>query len=210
MAGDGSGDARADSGKFFIPNGFIRIRRGLLDDLGESPLQGSSLQANRSRFDRKCMRAKWFHLKAVAFKFRGDARENYHLFGLQLHQQRHEQALALDALYLAIAQDLLKKHPFVCNVLVDDPQSIVAGGQNEGFPQLPEGFKRSETVEAGGGLLGFNQGRSCCRVAPVRCCSVEGWATFAGIGSGWRSEEGAGSFAPGLPVETPRAEWLRA
>ena len=100
--------------------------------------------------------------------------------GLQLHQQRHEQALALDAFHLAVPEDLLKKHPFVCNMLVDDPQSIVAGGQNEGLAKLAERLERAETVEGGGCLFGFDQGGGCGGVIRVSCCAVGVWATFAG------------------------------
>ena len=67
--------------------------------------------------------------------------------------------LALDFFHLAVAQDFFKKHSFVCDVLVNDPQAVVAGGQNEGFAQLAEGFERAEMVEGGGGLLGFDEGR---------------------------------------------------
>ena len=51
-------------------------------------------------------------------------------------------------------------------MLVDDPQSIVACGQNERLAQLPERLERAQVVEAGGGLLGFDQGCGRGRVSP--------------------------------------------
>src|ERR1039458_2200138 len=130
-AGNGGGDAGAETVKFLIAGGFCGIGGRLIDDFGEGALELGALEANRGGFYRKCLRAKGFHFKAVVFKLLGDAGEDDHLFGLQFHKQRHKQALALDAFHLAVAEDLLKKHSFVCNVLVDDPQSIVSGGQNE-------------------------------------------------------------------------------
>ena len=136
----------------------------MLDDFGERPLELRTLQADRRRFHGKCLRAKGFHLKAVALEFLGNARKNHHLFRLQLHQHGHQQALALNALDLAVTQDLFKKHSFVCNMLIDDPQAVVAGGQNERFPELAERFERAEVVEIGGGLLGFDQGGCRCGI----------------------------------------------
>ena len=107
--------------KCFILRGFVGIGGGLIDDFGESALEFGALEANGRGFDRKCLRAKGFHFKTVVFKLLGDAGEDDHLFRLQFHKHRHEQALALDALHLAVAEDLLKKHSFVCNMLVDDP-----------------------------------------------------------------------------------------
>ena len=59
--------------------GFIRISAGLLDDLGQHPLQSRSFQANRGGFYRKCLRAKGFYLEAVTLQFLGNASENHHL-----------------------------------------------------------------------------------------------------------------------------------
>ena len=143
---------------------FVGVCGGLFDDLAKRALELRALQADRGRFDRKCLRAKGFHLKTVAFELLGDAGKNHHLFGLQLHQQGHQQALALHPLHLAVAEDLLKKHPFVCNMLVDDPQAVVACGQNERLAQLAERLERAQAVEAGGGLLGFDQGCRCGRI----------------------------------------------
>ncbi len=76
-------------------------------------------------------------------KFFGNLRKNHHLPGFELDQQGHQQALALDFLDLAVAQNFFKKNTFVCHMLVDDPQAVVAGGQDEGLAQLAEGPQRA-------------------------------------------------------------------
>ena len=127
MAGNGGGDAGAETVKFLIARGFCGICGRLVDDFGEGALEFGALEANGGGFDRKCLRAKGFHFKAVVFELLGYASEDDHLFGLQFHKHWHEQALALDAFHLAFAEDFLEKHPLVCNVLIDDPQAIVSG-----------------------------------------------------------------------------------
>ena len=148
----------------------------MFDDFTQCPLQLGALQAHRSRFYGKCLWPKGFHLKTVGFELLGYAREHHHLLGLEFHQQRHQQALALHLFYLAVAQDLLKKHPFVCNVLIDDPQAVVAGGQDERLAQLSEGFERAQPVQTAGRLLSFDLGRCRRRVFAVTCCAVKAWA----------------------------------
>jgi hypothetical protein len=147
---------------------------------------------------RKRLRAKGFHFKAVVFEFLGDAGKDDHLLGLQFHEHWHEQALALDALHLAVPEDLLEKHPFVCNVLIDDPQSVVSGGQNEGFAQLAERLEGAEAVKGIGGLFGFNQGSGGGGVAPVSHCAVGVWAAITGGWGAVRGEESVGRSAQGL------------
>ena len=44
-------------------------------------------------------------------------------------------------------------------MLVDDPQAVFAGGQNEGLAQLAQRTQRAQLVQVGGGLLGLDQGR---------------------------------------------------
>ena len=62
----------------------------------------------------------------------------------QLDQQGHQQPLALHLFHLAVAQNFFKKHPFMCHMLVDDPQSVLAGGQDEGFAQLAQRLQRAK------------------------------------------------------------------
>ena len=172
------------------------IGSGLLDDLGQRALQLGAFQAHRGGFDGKCLRAKGFDLKAVVFKFLGDAGEDHHLLGLELDQQRHQQALALNALHVALAQDFLKKHPFVCNMLVDDPQAIVSRGQNERLAQLAEGFQRAQPVESAAACSASTRPR---QRRGFRVTDVPLWLRLHSPAAGRRRrEEGFGGFAPCL------------
>jgi hypothetical protein len=67
MAGNGGGDAGAETVKFLIPRGFCGICGRLINDFGERALELGAFEANGGRFDCKCLRAKGFHLKAVVF-----------------------------------------------------------------------------------------------------------------------------------------------
>ena len=121
MAGDGGCNPRTQPVKRFIRMGFIGVCGRLFDHFAERPLELGAFQAHRGGLHGKCLWSKGFHLKTVGLELLRDAREYHHLFGLQFHEQRHQQALALHLFHLAIAQDLLKKHAFVCNMLIDDP-----------------------------------------------------------------------------------------
>ena len=46
-------------------------------------------------------------------------------------------------------------------MLVNDPQAVVAGGQNERLTQLPQGLERAKVVQVDGCLFGLNLGGSC-------------------------------------------------
>ena len=93
----------------------------MIDDLAQHPLERRAFQADRSGLDCKCLRTKGFYFEAVSLQFVCDLRENHHLPRLQLDQQGHQQALPLHLLDLAVAENLFKKHPFMCHMLVDDP-----------------------------------------------------------------------------------------
>ena len=90
MAGDRGSNSRTERGKVLILFGFVRIGSGVLNDLGQHPLQSRSFQPNGCRFDCKCLWAKGFHLKTVAFQLLGYSREDHHLPCLQFHQKGHE------------------------------------------------------------------------------------------------------------------------
>ena len=145
---------------------FVGVGGGLFDDFAEGPLELCALQAYGSRFYRKCLWAKGFHLKTVGFKLLRNAREDDHLLGLEFDQEGHQEALTLHVFHLAIAEDLLEKHTFVCNMLIDDPQAVVAGGQNEGLTQLAEGLERAQAVEAAGRLLGLDPAAAAMGLSP--------------------------------------------
>src|ERR1035437_488734 len=83
-------------------------------------------------------------------------------------------------------------------MLVDDPQAVVAGGQNEGLAQLPQRPERAQVVEVGGGLLGLDQGRFRRRIRA--CCIAGAWRAVAGGRQAGRLEQRRRSLAPRLLV----------
>ena len=60
--------------------------------------------------------------------------------------------------HLAVAENLFKQHPLVGHVLVDDPEPVFAGGEDERIPQLAQRPERAELVQGPGGLLGLDLG----------------------------------------------------
>ena len=101
--------------------------------------------------------------------------EGDHLRGEEIDEQRHEQALALDALDLALAEDLFEEDALVGDVLIDDPEAFFVDGEDEGVAELAEGLERGEGVERGGGF-----GVLCRDRAPV-CIVADGMAAFGEV-----------------------------
>jgi hypothetical protein len=58
------------------------------------------------------------------------------LGGEHVDEQGHEEALALDLLGVAIAEDFFEEDAFVGYVLVDDPEAFFVGGEDEGVAEL--------------------------------------------------------------------------
>ena len=178
----------------------MRVRRAVRSSFNEGSLglrdcsmtwasmrsRAAPSQADRSGLDCKCLRAKGFYLKAISLQFVGNLSKNHHLPRLQLDQQGHQQALALDLLYLAIAQNLFKKHSFVCHMLVDDPEAILSGGQDEGLAKLSQRPQGAELVEVGGSLFGFDLGCSVCAGAVLVVEGVESGEQLSCAGSAGR------------------------
>jgi len=158
MAGDGGGDSRAKRGKILIQRGFAVSFAGLLNDFTEHAFQGGAIEAHGSGFNREGLRAEGFHLEAVSFELIRDLGKNDHLPRFEFDEQGHQKALALDVLYPSIAEDLLEKHPFMCNVLIDDPKTPLPDGKDKGSAELADGSQGSKAVERGGELLGFDLG----------------------------------------------------
>ena len=77
-------------------------------------------------------------------------------------------------------------------MLVDDPQSVVAGGQNERLAQLPQRAQRAQMVEVGGGLLGLDQGRFRRGIRAVLHRRMPGeQSSGGGRLAGWKSAAAA-------------------
>jgi hypothetical protein len=136
VTGDGGGNARAEGGKVLILGWLIGIRGGLVNDFAEHALESRALKADRSGFDGEGLGPEGLNFKAVALELFCDARKYNHLLGFELNKQRHEEALALNFFNLAGAKNFFKKNAFVSDVLVDYPQTVLAGGQDERLAKL--------------------------------------------------------------------------
>jgi hypothetical protein len=66
------------------------------------------------------------------------------LLGKQVDEHGHEEALAFDALGLALAEKFFEENTLVGHVLIDDPEAFVVGGEDEGFAQLAERLEGGE------------------------------------------------------------------
>jgi len=88
----------------------------------------------------------------------GDARVIDLLFGGELQNQRHQQALHLHAAGGALLHHLLEEDALVSDVLVDDPESVAAGGDDETLVDLAEraeiGEHRERNFGRGNGIGG--------------------------------------------------------
>jgi len=219
VAGDRGGDAGA--GGFEVVG--LRGGAGLLKDFKDHALQFCTAKAGRRGFDGDGVGAEGLGFAAVAFQLRGERREDHHLLGEQVDQHRHKEALAFDALSLALAEDFFEEHALVGDMLIDDPEAFVVGGEDEGLAQLAEGFERGKGVEGGCGLAAFpphraNTGRAGgpgvgegwfgAGVAVggggwgsgARYCGGEGEMDFFGARLGWGEVEGRGVAGLGRSV----------
>jgi len=140
VTGDGGGDAGAEGGKILILRWLIGTGGGLIDDFAEQPFEGRTLQADGSGFDCQGLGAEGLNFKSVALEFFRYARKYNHLLGFELDEQRHEEALALHFFNLAGAKNFFKKNALVGDVLVDYPQAVLAGGQDERLAKLAKRF----------------------------------------------------------------------
>src|SRR5215469_5327728 len=125
----------------------------LLEDLVQHVLDFRRRNARRCSLHRDGANAEGLDLEAVVIELVRDLRENSHLARRKLDQQRYEHLLLLRPVGQTLAQDLLKEHSFVRDVLVDDPQSLRVDGEDERIANLTERFERSKRVEADGSIV---------------------------------------------------------
>src|SRR5215469_11596114 len=125
----------------------------LLEDLVQHVLDFRRGNARRCGLHRDGANAEGLDLEAVVIELVRDLRENSHLARRKLDQQRYEHLLVLGRIGETLAQDLLKEHAFVRDVLVDDPQSLRVDGEDERIANLPKRFERSKRVEADGSIV---------------------------------------------------------
>ncbi len=149
VAGHAGGDAAAAG--FGVFGLLVAVGDG--EDFFEHLFEFAAFETYRRGFDGESARAEGFGFEAVAVEFIGDLGEGDHLGRKEIDKERHEEALALDLLGVAFAEDFFEEDALVGDVLVDDPEAFFVGGEDEGVAELAEGFERGEGVE-GVGLLG--------------------------------------------------------
>src|ERR1035438_2886030 len=93
-------------------------------------------------------------------------------------------------------------------MLVDYPQTVGSGGQNERFAQLPQRVERAYLVEVGGGLLSLDQSRFSRGIGAGGVPGARG-AVSGGRQAGWREERCRG-LTPRLPIVPVPAAGMEA
>ena len=189
MAGDAGGDAAAAG--FGVFGLLVAVGDG--EDLFEQMFEFAAFEADGSGFDGEGAGAEGFGFEAVAVELFGDLGEGDHLRGEEVDEQRHEEALALDLLGVAFAEDFFEEDALVGYVLVDDPETFFVGGEDEGVAELAEGFEGGERGEGvglfrGGGVF---VGGLAALVAYGDGVAGEGEAA----GGGW--DDGSGEVEDG-------------
>ena len=136
VTGHAGGDAAAASlGVFGL---LVSIGNG--QDLFEHLFEFDTFEADGSGFEGESARAEGLGFEAVAVEFAGDLGEGDHLGGKEVDEERHEEALALDLFGVALAEDLFEEDALVGDVLIDDPEALFVGGEDEGVVELTKGL----------------------------------------------------------------------
>ncbi len=142
-------------------------------------------------FGRAHARGRAFHRDgAVAERLRietrtlqliGDARIFDLLAGRQIEQNRHQKLLAFHAALRLLAQHFLEQNALVRHVLIDDPQAIAPGRDDEAVVNLAE---RPKIGKRGQALRGFcNVSAPAGRGYPALGLSARGSKSKRGSGA---------------------------
>ena len=159
-----AGDAGCDAAAASLGVLGLLIAVGDSEDFFDHLLELLAFETYGRGLDGEGAGTKGLGFEAVAVEFLGDFGEGDHLGGEKVDQQGHEEALTLHLLGVAIAQDFFEEDAFVGYVLVDEPEALFVGGEDERVPQLAEGFEGGERGEGigllrGGGFVsGFGLG----------------------------------------------------
>ena len=155
VAGDGGGDAAAAG--FGVFGLLVAVGNG--EDLFEHTFEFSALETYGGCLDGEGAGAEGFCFEAVALELFGGLGEGDHLGGEEIYEQGHEEALALDLFGVALAEDFFEEDALVGYMLVDDPETLFVGGEDEGVAELAQRLEGGEGVEGvglfwGGGFVG--------------------------------------------------------
>ncbi len=198
------------------------LRSGTARHFFEHVFEFDAFEAYWGGLDGECAGAEGFGLEAVAFELFGDLGEGDHLRGKEVDEERHEEALALHLLGFALAEDFFEEDALVGDVLVDDPEALFVGGEDEGIAELAERLEGGEGGEGVGlfGRGGFGFGLACFVAygdgvagegEPAgglwddRCGEIEGGGFYCGsvegLGVGWVVRLGLGESGGGTGLK---------
>ena len=129
VAGHAGGDAAAAG------FGVFRLLKTIVygEDVFDHEFELAAFKAYRRGLDGEGAGAEGLGFKAVAFKLFCDAGEGDHLGGQKVNEEGHEEALALDLLSVALAQDFFEEDALMGDVLIDDPEAFLVDGEDEGI-----------------------------------------------------------------------------
>jgi len=136
VTGDGCSNADAD----FLDVYCLLFVGKLVEQFVKHALNLRSFDSGGSDLYRNAACAERLDFKSVGSQLVRNFGENGLLGGRELHNQRHQQALALDFFYGALLENPLKEHALVGDVLVDDPESFMINSKNERLPNLTQRF----------------------------------------------------------------------
>ena len=98
--------------------------------------------------DRDAARAHQFGFETVGAQFFANLLENRELPGVQLDDQRNQQALSAEFAFAPRAQVLFEKHALVRHVLVNDPQSFAIHCDDEAAVHLAQRLQVGDVFDA--------------------------------------------------------------
>ena len=91
------------------------------EHLLQHALQLPALKPHRRCFDGDRARSEGLSLEAIPFKLSCQLGKGDHLRREQIDQHRHQQPLPLHTLHLPFAENPLKQHALMGNMLIDNP-----------------------------------------------------------------------------------------
>ena len=133
-------------------------------------------------------------LEARCVQFLGDARVIDLLLRRELQDHRHQQPLHFHASGGALFQHLLEQNALMRHVLVDDPQPVASGGDDEALVDLAERAQIARAPKATSRARGWHpaETRRACR-AGASSLPEGGGPGATSIGGALKSRRGAGA-----------------
>src|SRR5882672_7781083 len=143
MTRDRRGNTRAHSLEI---DGLIFARQ-LFKDFVEHVLDLGGVHAGWSDFYGDAAGSEGLGIETIVGEFVSNLAEDGLLRGRQFEDQWHQQTLAFDALGGALSQDFFEQHAFMCDVLVDDPQTVFIDGEDKRIADLAERLECSQGLQ---------------------------------------------------------------